>query len=219
MLFQLQLVGQVKLAAIEAFNLPLDPEICRLYIDGDADLAHIPRRRKKSSFSKEINDVCLVVYDHQTVDSIEFKENNTDLCLKLGQALKENDILLYILSHREPSPLELVVDRRQTLKQLWTLIKQELRMNDDDNDYHLCEIQSNTTTTDDDGRPLNEFDETLMSNELSNGTQLTIKLGSVPSKNHVRLRIFRIIGKTFKPSQASMTKVFILTMSLQLFHF
>jgi hypothetical protein len=71
----------------------------------------------------------LIVYDHQTVDSIEFKQNNTKLCLKLGQSLKENDLLLYILSDREPSSLELVVDENITLSQLWLFIKEELHMN------------------------------------------------------------------------------------------
>jgi hypothetical protein len=71
----------------------------------------------------------LIVYDHETVDSIEFKKNNTNLCLKFGQSLKENDLLLYILSDREPSSLELVIDRNLTLTQLWFTIKKELNMN------------------------------------------------------------------------------------------
>jgi hypothetical protein len=70
----------------------------------------------------------LLVYDHQTVDTIDFKQNNTNLCLKLGQGLKENDLLLYILSDREPNSLELVVDFNITLTDLWNLIKQELYM-------------------------------------------------------------------------------------------
>ncbi len=69
-----------------------------------------------------------IVYDHQTVDKIEFKDNNTNLSLKFGEALKENDLLLYILSDREPSSLELVVNQNITLSHLWLLIKQELKM-------------------------------------------------------------------------------------------
>jgi len=72
---------------------------------------------------------CFIVYDNETVDSIEFKQNNTNLCLKFGQSLKENDLLLYILSDREPSSLELVLDKNSTLSHLWFLIKQELNMN------------------------------------------------------------------------------------------
>ncbi len=68
------------------------------------------------------------VYDHQTIDTIDFKENNTNLCLKSGQALKENDLLIYILSDREPNSLELVVDFNITLTDLWNLIKQELHI-------------------------------------------------------------------------------------------
>ncbi len=60
---------------------------------------------------------------------IDFKQNNTNLTLKFGQALQENDLLLYILSDREPSSLELVVDQNTTLTNLWNLIKQELNMN------------------------------------------------------------------------------------------
>ncbi len=70
----------------------------------------------------------VLVYDHQTIDTIDFKQNNTNLCLKLGQTLKENDLLLYILSDREPNSLELVVDFNLTLTDLWNLIKQELSM-------------------------------------------------------------------------------------------
>jgi hypothetical protein len=29
--------------AIQAFGLSLDPSMCRLYIDDDSDVAHIPR--------------------------------------------------------------------------------------------------------------------------------------------------------------------------------
>jgi len=59
---------------------------------------------------------------------IDFKQNNTNLTLKFGQALQENDLLLYILSDREPSSLELVVDQNTTLTNLWILIKRELNM-------------------------------------------------------------------------------------------
>jgi len=70
----------------------------------------------------------VLVYDHQTIDTIDFKQNNTNLCLKFGQALKENDILLYILSDREPNSLELIVDYNITLTELWNRIKQELHI-------------------------------------------------------------------------------------------
>jgi hypothetical protein len=79
--------------------------------------------------------VCFVVYDHQTVDKIEFKGNNTNLSLKFGEALNENDLLLYILSDREPSSLELVVNQKITLSHLWLLIKQELKMNGKERNY------------------------------------------------------------------------------------
>ena len=139
------------------------------------------------------------------VDSIEFKQNNTNLCLKFGQALKENELLLYILSDRDPSPLELVINEKATLAQLWFKIKEELRMTDGDNDYHLCEVQSALI---DDGPPLNDFDQTLLANRLTNGAQLTMKSGSVAPKNHVRLRILRIIERIYKPNQASKQNVF-----------
>lgn len=70
----------------------------------------------------------MLVYDHQTVETIDFKQNNTNLCLRTGQALKENDILLFIQSDREPNPLELVVDLTTTLTDLWNIIKRELQM-------------------------------------------------------------------------------------------
>lgn len=79
----------------------------------------------------------ILVYDHQTVDTIDFKQNNTNLCLKLGQALKPNDILLYILSDREPNTLEVVVDISLTLRDLWSLIKQELHMDSKRTMFHL----------------------------------------------------------------------------------
>lgn len=72
---------------------------------------------------------------------------------------------------------------------------------DDDNDYHLCEVKSGL---DNDGPPLNDFDQTLRVNGLTNGAQLIMKTGSVATKNHVRLRILRIINKIYTPSQASM---------------
>jgi hypothetical protein len=169
-------------------------------------MLHIFLVRRKF-FSKKKNLFSIVVYDHQTVDSIEFKQNNTNLCLKLGQALKENDLLLYILSDREPSSLELVVDETITLSQLWNLIKKELCMNDNDDEYHLCEVQSALV---DDGPPLNDFDQTLRTNGLTNGAQLTMKQGSVAPKNHVRLKIYRIINKIYEPPQASTKRRFFL---------
>jgi len=30
--------------AIQVFGLPLDPDMCRLHIDDDPDVAHIPRK-------------------------------------------------------------------------------------------------------------------------------------------------------------------------------
>ena len=159
-----------------------------------------------------------VVYDHQTVDKIEFKENNTNLCLKFGEALKENDLLLYILSDREPSSLELVVNQNLTLSHLCLLIKQELKINgkrmidtfksnesffcfsDNDNDYHLCDVKSSLTN---DGSPLNDFDQTLIANGLTNGAQVIMRPGSVASKNHVRLKVLRIIDKSYTPQEAS----------------
>ncbi|UJR25754.1 hypothetical protein I4U23_007103 [Adineta vaga] len=175
------LIAEVKMMAIEAFGLSLDPYMCRLFIDNDPDVAHIP------------------LHDHDTVGNINFKDNNTQLCLKFGSALNENDLLLYILSDREPSPLELVVDQNTTLTNLWFLIKQELKMDFTDNEYHLCEV---TSSSENDEQPLNDFDQTLINNGLSNGTQLIMKSGSVASKNHVRLKIFRILGKIYEPSDA-----------------
>jgi len=77
----------------------------------------------------------VLVYDHQTVETIDFKQNNTNLCLRTGQALKENDILLFIQSDREPNPLELVVDLTITLTDLWNIIKRELQM---DGKTYIC---------------------------------------------------------------------------------
>ncbi|CAF4595138.1 unnamed protein product, partial [Rotaria sp. Silwood2] len=178
------LIEEVKRMAIQAFGLSLDSCMCRLYID-DPDAAHIP------------------LYDHQTVDSIEFKQNNTNLCLKFGQSLKENDILLYILSDREPCSLELVVDQNITLSHLWLVIKQELNIDENDNEYHLCEVKPSLIN---DGPPLNDFDQTLAANDLTNGAQLTMRPGSVAKKNYVRLKISRIVDKTYESSEASMNE-------------
>lgn len=116
--------------AIQAFGLSLEPSMCRLYIDDDSDAANIPCMLDRIFLKILFLNLFLIllVYDHQIVDAIDFKQNNTNLCLKLGEALKENDILLYISSEREPSPLELVVDFTITLNELWNLIKQELHM-------------------------------------------------------------------------------------------
>jgi hypothetical protein len=79
----------------------------------------------------------LLVYDHQTVDTIDFKQNNTNLYLKVGQALKENDILLCIQSDREPNSLELIVDYTITLTDLWSLIKHELHIDSKENQFSV----------------------------------------------------------------------------------
>ena len=116
--------------AIRAFDLSLDPSMCRLHIQDDSDVAHIPRTMFYFHLEKfYCFNFLVLVYDHQTVDTIDFRQNNTNLCLKFGQALKENELLLYILSDREPNSLELVVDQNTTLTNLWNLIKQELHMN------------------------------------------------------------------------------------------
>ena len=78
--------------------------------------------------SVKISHRSVLVHDHQTVDSVDFRQNNTNLSLKFGQALQENELLLYILSDREPSSLELVVDQNITLSHLWTTIKKQLSM-------------------------------------------------------------------------------------------
>ena len=75
---------------------------------------------------------------------------------------------------------------------------------DNDDDYHLCEVKSSSVN---DGPPLNDFDQTLSTNGLTNGAQLAMKPGSVAPKNHVRLKILRIIDKVYKPSGASTTYV------------
>jgi hypothetical protein len=79
----------------------------------------------------------VLVYDHQTVDSVDFRQNNTNLSLKFGQALQENELLLYILSDREPSSLELVVDQSITLSHLWTTIKKQLSMDGEKHKHGL----------------------------------------------------------------------------------
>lgn len=33
--------------AIQAFGIGLDPDMCRLHVDDDPDVAHIPRKEKK----------------------------------------------------------------------------------------------------------------------------------------------------------------------------
>ncbi|CAF4003627.1 unnamed protein product [Adineta steineri] len=179
------LIGEVKLMAIQAFGLSLDPSMCRLYIDDDSDLADIP------------------LYDHQTVDTINFRENNTNLCLKSGQALKENDLMICVQSDREPNLLELIVDYSMTLTDLWNLIKQKLNMDENDNEYHLCEMKS---TLINDGSPLNDFDQTLLVNGLTNGAQLTIRSGSIAPRNHIRLKVFKIINQYYKPNEAIHTR-------------
>ena len=72
----------------------------------------------------------------------------------------------------------------------------------DDNEYHLCEVVS---SSEDDGAPLNDFHQTLTNNGLSNGAQLIMRPGSVPTKNHVRLKIFQILNKIYKQPEASRT--------------
>lgn len=139
-LIYVQSIGEVKTMAIKAFGLSIESSMCRLHIDDDADVAHIPRKlnliQKFSLFDRKRCFV-LLVYDHQAVDTIEFKQNNTNLCLKLGQAVKENFLLIYVLSDREPSSLELVVDQNLTLNDLWCLIKQELHMDGKKNLYFI----------------------------------------------------------------------------------
>ncbi len=72
-----------------------------------------------------------------------------------------------------------------------------------DNEYHLCEVKTSLIN---DGPPLNDFDQTLLVNGLTNGVQLAIRSGSVAPRNHVRLRVFTIIHKYYKPNEASMKK-------------
>ena len=104
-----------------------------------------------------------------------------------------------------------------TLTDLWNLIKQGLLMNgkqiyskfltfihcfvlDDDNDYHLCEVKSSLIN---DGPPLNDFDQNLVVNGLTNGIQLAMRPGSVAPRNHVRLKVSKIINKYHKPMETS----------------
>ncbi len=55
---------------------------------------------------------------------------------------------------------------------------------------------------------MNDFDQTLLANGLTNGAQLTMKSGSVAPRNHVRLKIFKIINKYYKPNEASMKEFY-----------
>jgi hypothetical protein len=72
-----------------------------------------------------------------------------------------------------------------------------------DNEHHLCEVKASLL---DDGSPLDDFDQILAVNGLTNGTQLTMRSGSVAPRNHVRLKVFKIINKSHKPNEASMNK-------------
>ena len=74
---------------------------------------------------------------------------------------------------------------------------------DNDNEYHLCEV---TPSLINESAPLNDFDQTLLVNGLTNGAQLTMQPGSVPPKNHVRLKVFRIFNKYYQQAEASMNK-------------
>ena len=76
----------------------------------------------------------------------------------------------------------------------------QFSISDNDNNYHLCEVQPSLINEE---APLNDFDQTLVVNGLTNGTQLTMRSGSVAPKNHVRLKVFRIIDRIFKPPEAS----------------
>jgi hypothetical protein len=40
------LIGEVKLMAIQVFDISLEPEMCRLHVDDNPDVAHIPRKIK-----------------------------------------------------------------------------------------------------------------------------------------------------------------------------
>ena len=71
---------------------------------------------------------------------------------------------------------------------------------DNDNEYHLCEVKPSLIN---DGPPLNDFDQTLLVNGLTNGVQLIMQSGSVAPRNHVRLKAFRITNKSYKPNEAS----------------
>jgi hypothetical protein len=45
-------------------------------------------------------------------------------------------------------------------------------------------------------------------NSLTNGAQLAMRIGSIPPRNHVRLKIFQIINKFYRPNEASMNENF-----------
>lgn len=117
--------------------------------------------------------------------------------------MKENEIVLYIQNDSEINPLELIINSNATLIDLWNSIKQELKMNPNDNEYHLCEVKTSLIN---DGQPLNDFDQTLTINGLTNGAQLAIRSGSIPPRNHLRLKLFRIIHKFHTPAEASKMK-------------
>jgi hypothetical protein len=55
---------------------------------------------------------------------------------------------------------------------------------------------------------LNDFDQTLLINGLTNGAQLAMRIGSIPPRNHIRLKIFQIINKFYRPNEASMNEDF-----------
>ncbi|CAF1479776.1 unnamed protein product [Adineta steineri] len=61
-----------------------------------------------------------------------------------------------------------------------------------DNEHHLCEMK---TPLINDGIPLNDFNLTLLVNGLKNGVELAIRSGSRTSRNHVRLKVFKIINQ------------------------
>ncbi len=85
---------------------------------------------------------------------------------------------------------------------------------DHDNDYHLCEVKSSSTN---DESPLNDFDQTLSANRLTNGAQLTMRPGSVAPKNHVRLKALRIMNKTYSIPEASKWLIFQLCLKFLFF--
>mgnify|MGYP001048325713 FL=1 len=144
-----------------------------------------------------------LVYDSQTIDSVDFNGKHTNLILKFGAALKDNEILLYVLSDFEPCSFELTIDENKSLTELWNSIKHELRI--PTNDYHLCEVAS---TANDNEKLLDELDQNLKHNGLVNGSQIMIKEGTIPSKNHVRVRVLRIIDRIHEPTQASLLNSF-----------
>lgn len=174
--------------------------MCRLHIDDNPDVAHIPRKREKVISAKSIRFASSIVYDDQSINSVDFNGNHTNLSLKFGQALKENEILLYILSDHQPNTLELIINETTSLTDLLNSIKTELKISD--NDHHLCEMKASGNQNE---TPLNEFEQTLRDNGLTNGSQLILKQGTIPSKNHLRLRILRITDKIYRPTAASRT--------------